>query len=218
MTPRSPPRILTGHCDRYLVTTASPVAHPAMSGSSTRCILRRYSTGAPRKQGLRLGTWVSAGPASFARPRSPSADEAASEAHPADHRVPEEHRDLRRSDPELCGLRRGIHPLCGRPGVLRRQGIFQRPEALHELSCQPASRPRRWVRRPRHRWPARLRARGRPPRSRVLRGRVLLVRQPGAGPLQASHGPPGVLLGLLPDGSPGLTVRPRSTWPPALTA
>src|SRR5688572_26624568 len=36
------------------------------------------------------------------------------------------------------------------------------------------------------------------------------MRQPGAGPLQAPDGPPGVLLGLLPDGSSGLTVRYRT--------
>ena len=44
---------------------------PAMSDFSTRCILRRIRTGAPRRQGLHIGTWVSAGPAFLARPRIP---------------------------------------------------------------------------------------------------------------------------------------------------
>ena len=101
------------------------------------------------------------------------------------HALPEEHRDLRRSDPELRRLRRRIHPLGRRSGVLRPEGVRQRPEALHELPRQPASGPRRRLRRPRHRRPARLRARRRPPRPRVLRGRLLVVRQPGAGPVQS---------------------------------
>src|SRR5688572_10676244 len=42
-----------------------------MSVFSTRCILSRTRTGAPRRQGLHMGTWVSAGPASLARPRIP---------------------------------------------------------------------------------------------------------------------------------------------------
>ena len=41
--------------------------------------------------------------------------------------------------------------------------------------------------------------------ARVLRGRLLLVRQPGPGPVQAAHGPPGLLLRLLPDRQAELT-------------
>ncbi len=36
---------------------------------------------------------------------------------------------------------------------------------------------------------------------------LLVVRQSGPGPVQAAHGPPGLLLGLLPAGPPGLTGR-----------
>ena len=43
-------------------------------------------------------------------------------------------------------------------------------------------------------------------RPRVLRRRLLVVRQPGAGAVPAAHGPPGLLLRLLPDRPPGLTV------------
>ena len=43
------------------------------------------------------------------------------------------------------------------------------------------------------------------PIARVLRGHLLVVRQPGPGAVQAAHGPPGLLLRLLPDGPPGLT-------------
>ena len=39
--------------------------------------------------------------------------------------------------------------------------------------------------------------------ARVLRRHLLVLRQPGPGPVQAAHGPPGLLLRLLPDGPPG---------------
>ena len=46
--------------------------------------------------------------------------------------------------------------------------------------------------------------------ARVLRGRLLLVRQPGAGAVPAADGPAGLLLRLLPDRPTRLTGRPRS--------
>ena len=45
----------------------------------------------------------------------------------------------------------------------------------------------------------------RPPEPRVLRGDLQLLRQPGPGAVQAAHGPPGLLLGLLPDRQAELT-------------
>ena len=46
-------------------------------------------------------------------------------------------------------------------------------------------------------------------RPRVLRGHLLVLRQPGPGAVQAAHGPPGLLLGLLPDGQAGLRIGGR---------
>src|SRR6185295_8385794 len=113
--------------------------------------------------------------------------------------------DLRRSDADLCRLRSGVHPLGGRPGVLRTERVLVRPEAVRELPSQPPRQPRRRLRRPGHRWAARLRARRRSRGTGVLRGHLFILRQPGAGSVQAAHGPAGLLLGLFPTGEAGLT-------------
>ena len=106
--------------------------------------------------------------------------------------------DLHRSHPQLRRLRRGLHPLQRGPGVLRRKGLLVGSQALHQLPRLAAGRTGRIRgRRSLDRRPARLRAR-RPPGARVLRRAVLLLRQPGPGPVQAAHGPAGLLLGLLP--------------------
>ena len=77
-------------------------------------------------------------------------------------------------------------------------------------SCRASRRAAREarLRRPGHRRAARLRARRRPRRPRVLRGDLLLVRQPGAGAVQPAHGPTGLLLRLLPDRPARLTANP----------
>lgn len=71
MTPRSPSRILAGHCDRSLVTTASPVGRlpcricrPVVSCAALEPVR-------PAGRDFHIGTWVSAGPACLARPRIP---------------------------------------------------------------------------------------------------------------------------------------------------
>lgn len=67
-----------------------------MSDSKTRCILRRTNEPVRPQQGLHIGTWVAG-----ARLRSPdlafpTADRVALHgSRLADHRAPEEHRDLR---------------------------------------------------------------------------------------------------------------------------
>ena len=165
MTPRSPPQlssvIVTGTVSRPPVGLPPERSRPV---PAIRCILPvttpvRPETGTPHRH---LGR---AAPASLASTSHvPSADAAAPRAtHLAEQRAPEEHRDLRRSNPDLCRLRGGVHPLGRRPGVLRAEGVRQRPEALHELPRQPASRSGRRLRRPRHRRAARLRARRRSP-------------------------------------------------------
>ena len=60
------------------------------------------------------------------------------------------------------------------------------------------------VRRPLDRRPARLRAHRGAVAARVLRRDLHLVRQPGAGAVQAAHGQAGLLLGLLPRDQAGL--------------
>ena len=74
--------------------------------------------------------------------------------------VLEDRVDLLRSNHPLRRLRRGVHPLRRRPGVLCAEGVRLGSQALHQLPRQPAGLARR--RRggpPRHRWTARLRAR-----------------------------------------------------------
>ena len=187
MTPRS----LTALSGGIVTGTVSP--RPARSRRTTRFGEPLYPadryTGAPRDRD-------STSAPGFARPRLTSPDH----AHPvrrcgrprqartsADQRVSEEHRDLRRSNPELRRLRSRVHPFGRRPGVLRPEGVRQRPKALHQLPSQPPGITRRRRRRPRYRRTARLRARRRPTPTRVLRCRLLVVRQPGAGALQAAY-------------------------------
>ena len=211
MTPRSPPRMLAGHCDRYVVTAHGSAGPGCRRGrrqpvSATRCILRRTRTGAPRRQGLHIGTWVTR-----ARLSSPVLAFPVRRCGRPPQRTsliarssrPEENIIVTYVDRTLncvdCGVE-FIHSAADQEYYVA-EGVRERPEALHQLPRQPTRRPRRWLRRPRHRWPARLRARRRPRQPRVLRGHLLVLRQPGAGPVQAAHGPPGLLLGLLPDAS-----------------
>jgi CxxC-x17-CxxC domain-containing protein len=59
MTPRSPPRILARHCDRYVVTAASRPYAAGMSDFRSRCILRRTNEPVrPADRDSDIGTWV----------------------------------------------------------------------------------------------------------------------------------------------------------------
>ena len=69
---------------------------------------------------------------------------------------------------------------------------------------------RRLVRRPLDRRPARLRAHRGAVAARVLRRDLHVVRQPGAGAVQAAHGQAGLLLGLLPRDQAGLGFASRA--------
>ncbi len=118
--------------------------------------------------------------------------------------------DLHRSHPDLCRLRDELHALrCG-PGVLRREELHLGSEALPQLPGQPAPGPRRRVGRPQHRRPARLRARRRPGRPRVLRGHLLALRQQRPGSVQAAPRQARLLLRLLPRGQGRLRRSTRS--------
>ena len=100
MTPRSPTRILARHCDRYVVTLASPIRPCDVRFSKGRCILRR--TTEPVRPADRDSTSApgSLGPGFFARPRIPDRRcGRPPHARPADQRAPEEHRDLRSIGP-----------------------------------------------------------------------------------------------------------------------
>ncbi len=99
-------------------------------------------------------------------------------------------RDLPRSDPDLRRLRRRVRPLGARPGVLRAERVRLGPETLPQLPRGEA------VDEGRHGWSGQ-RAR-RFGAARVLRRRMHPLRQSGPGPLQAAHGPAGLLLRLLP--------------------
>lgn len=205
MTPRSPLRMLAGHCDRYIGTLAR-----VPSGGKARFGEPLYGDPTRNRRALAGNvpslTWVAraglplTGPRiarpSFRPPRT---------AHQGRTGRLEDYRDLRRSNPCLRRLRRGVHPLGRRPGVLRAEGVLQRPQALHQLSGQPSGCPRWRLGPSRYRWPAGLRARRRPSLARVLRGRLFVVWQPGPGPIQAPDGPPGVLLRLLSDSPTRLT-------------
>lgn len=171
---------------------------PRSGGPPIRCILRvdklspvRPAQGTPhRHQGSR-------GPglkADFAVPPIPR-------SAPAEHRAREAPSDLRGSDAQLRRLQPGIHSLGRRPEVLRGEGLLLRAQEMRIVSRQPASGPGRGIRFAGHRWPTRLREWWWP---RVLCGPLLRMRQPGPGTVPASHGPTGLLLGLLPQGSPGL--------------
>jgi hypothetical protein len=115
-------------------------------------------------------------------------------------RLREKKRDLRRSNPHLRRLQRGVHPLRRGSGVLQAEGVRIRPQALSELPGGQA-------------FPARCR-RVRPGRrsAGILRRRLLALRQSGPGAVQAPHGPAGLLFRLLPSGSRPGRLRP-STWP-----
>ena len=145
------------HCDRYGVNVTGRIR--SVEGLFRRAVVscRSLHRCAPR-QGLHIGTWVARPRLYGARPRisRPPKRPPAIARTCADQRASEEHRDLRRSNPELCRLWSGVHPFGGRSGVLRPEGVRQRPEALHQLPGQPAGLPRWWVRRPRDRWAARL--------------------------------------------------------------
>jgi len=58
MTPRSPARILEGHCDRSFVTAASRAAAGNVRFGNPLYPAAQVRTGAPRRQGLHIGTWV----------------------------------------------------------------------------------------------------------------------------------------------------------------
>ena len=138
MTPRSPARILAGHCDRYVVTPTSPVR-------TLICPIFRRVVSCAALEPVRPANRDSTSAPGSARARLlspdhafPSADAAAPGAHPADQRVPEEHRDLRRSDPELRRLWRGIHPFRRRSGVLRQKGFSSDPKRC--TSCRASRR------------------------------------------------------------------------------
>ena len=95
---------------------------------------------------------------------------------------------------------------------MQQKGFVSDPKRCTSCRASRRAGPRhRRHGRPRHRRPARLRAR-RSAGPRVLRGPLLVVRQPGPGPVQATDGPAGLLLRLLPLPLGGLTPthgRPR---------
>ena len=86
------------------------------------------------------------------------------------------------------------------------EGVHLRPQALCIVPGLPAVHARRRRRRrPLHRRSAGLRAHRRPRPERVLRRGLHVVRQPGAGAVQAAHGQARLLLGLLPPGQARLS-------------
>ena len=104
-------------------------------------------------------------------------------------RLLEEQRGLRRSNPSLCRLRFRVHTLCCGSGVLRSEGLRLGSKAVHQLSRSQAEHARSWGK-----WQSRS------PRqpARVLRRRLLPLRQSGPGAFPTQHGSPGLLLRLLP--------------------
>jgi hypothetical protein len=169
---------------------------------------------APR-QGLHNGTWIARRRPLRRNRTIPPAVVAAPGSCPGQPHRPRRgrFRDLRRPNVDMRRLCGGVHPLGRRSGVLRPEGLRLRSEALSQLPRQPAGKSRSRLRRPRHRRPPRLRARRRACRPGVLRGRLLIVRKPGAGSVQAAHGSPGLLLRLLPAGQARLTLA----WPRRLS-
>ena len=102
-----------------------------------------------------------------------------------------------------CGRNSSILPTIS--STTRRRASPPIPSAAS--AAAPAAAPPRdggELRRARPRRASRLRARR--PDSRILRGALLGVRQPGPGAVQAAHGSARLLLGLLPEGPPRVTV------------
>jgi hypothetical protein len=207
MTPRSPPRSLGPHCDRYGVTAATRPRHalqdlvsPVGVWSIPDIPVRPDRDSTKRH----LGRAAPASSPDLARPDCSCGRPRA--AIRTDLALSgEEIRDLRRPTAQLCRLRSGIHSFGRGPGVLCPAWVLERAQALHQLPSQPARRPGGGLRRVGHRRPARIRAEHRPAGTRVLRRRLLVLRQPGPGSVQAAHGSPGLLLGLLQAGEAGLT-------------
>ena len=117
-------------------------------------------------------------------PRGPRAQLLSRDGRPGNQRLREEKRGLRRSNPDLCGLRRRVRALGRRPGVLRAEGVRLGPETMPQLPCQPAhharcrrrigARPRRATGGPREYFAASARAAATRPRclsSRTRTGR-----------------------------------------------
>src|SRR5262245_19570704 len=132
MTPRSPTPMIGRHCDRSVVTVASHDRHPAGP-----CRVTDTERGIQPPDGFpkalyparRLNRCALAGETDIENPgtrpgrpapsRAPPAfDAAAPVSAPRTNRASEEQRDFRRSNPFLCRLWGGIHPLGGRSGVL----------------------------------------------------------------------------------------------------
>ena len=171
-------------------------------------------TGAPR-QGLHETAPGSSGPGFSARPRTSRLQFRPS---PTWHRTPfgsGRSSFVTYVDRQLscvdCGVE-FIHSAADQEFYAQR-GFVSEPKRC--TSCRASRRQAResGYDVSRHRRPARLRAKHRPPGTRVLRGRVLVVRQPGPGPVQAAHGSSGLLLGLLPAGEAGLTPRTPAATP-----
>ena len=176
MTPRPPPRMLAGHCDRYVVTSGQPstcrgrIRAYRCRSAAVHVHFRNPLYPAPHYEPVRPANRDSTsapgsrGPGSLARPRFPDRrcgrppQRTPPTNAPRRSNVTYVDRTLNCVD---CGVE-FIHSAADQEYYVA-EGVRQRPEALHELPRQPACRSRRRLRRPRHRWPARLRARRRPP-------------------------------------------------------
>ena len=89
------------------------------------------------------------------------------------------------------------------------KGFTSDPKRCASLPRLPAGDPRRRATTPVARRPARLRAQRRPAPREYFAAICTLVRQPGAGAVQAAHGQAGLLLGLLPRDQARLTLDRR---------
>ena len=145
MTPRSPTPMLAGHCDRYVVTVASPSGRARLDRQpvfETRCILPVTTNRCAPQQGLHIGTWAR-GPGSLRQTSHvPTADAAALRRRthainaPRRSTVTYVDRTLNCVD---CGVE-FIHSAADQE-YYAAEGVRQRPEALHELPRQPARQP-----------------------------------------------------------------------------
>ena len=195
---------LAPHCDRFAGTSAHFVGSPAVprrhptDRSEVRCYSARDNHRCAPSQAPRDRYLGRAAPG-LPRHRAPVCR----------YRLPEVHPSLNKSwrtgltytDRTLtcvdCGVE-FIHSAADQE-FYEQKGFVSDPKRC--TSCRASRRAARDGGRPRTCATSEDRAAtsaaiDRP--ARVLRGPLLVVRQPGPGPVQAADGPPGLLLGLLP--------------------